>query len=495
MSRLIRFIRRSLSIRLSFWVVLIVILIFLTSFGLMFAETRRVIHDEAWGKASESAVMHIDNTLHNVEVAANNMLVVIERNLDKPDMMFDLSRQVLESNPELTGCSISFEPYYYKEKGRYFSAYSYNDGDSIQTEQEGTDNYQYHCMDWYLIPKLLNRPYWIEPFQEDATEGIVVKDIFSSYSQPIHDRAGNVVGTFSVDICLNWFSQTISELKPYPNAYSILLGKGGTFLVHPDSTKLFYETIFTHNLEHPDSIINSLGESMIAGETGHRMMNVHGEPSYVFYKPFKNTGWSAAIICPESDVFAPYYWLVRIMRAIAIVGLLALLIFCYATVRDRLRPLRQLAHYTQLTAEGQFKGDVPDSNRPDEIGQLQRGFRHMQYALGNYIQEVRQQTQTLMQRNDELQNAYEYAKEDERVKTAVLHKMSDKMVAPVEEISAIAQEVSDYHMDMTEEEAGAKVNQLLADIGVVTLMLDEMLKVARQQTRPQQVTTPKTDAL
>ena len=78
-------------------------------------------------------------------------------------MMFDMSRQVLVDNPELTGCSISFEPFYYKEKGRYFSAYSYNDGDSIQTENEGNDRYQYHYMDWYLIPKLLNRPYWIEP--------------------------------------------------------------------------------------------------------------------------------------------------------------------------------------------------------------------------------------------------------------------------------------------------------------------------------------------
>ena len=60
-------------------------------------------------------------------------------------------------------------------------------------------------MDWYLIPKLLDRPYWIEPFQEDAIEGIIVKEIFSSYSRPIHDKEGNVVGTFSLDICLDWF--------------------------------------------------------------------------------------------------------------------------------------------------------------------------------------------------------------------------------------------------------------------------------------------------
>ena len=86
-------------------------------------------------------MLHIDNTLQTVEVAANNMIRVIENNLDKPDKMLDFSRKILETNPILDGCSISFEPFYYKEKGEYFSAYSYNNGDSILTENEGADYY------------------------------------------------------------------------------------------------------------------------------------------------------------------------------------------------------------------------------------------------------------------------------------------------------------------------------------------------------------------
>ena len=143
-------IRRSLSMRLSLLVALIVTAIFVAAFSLMFSETREVVRDEAMGKANktlESTVLHIDNTMHRVEVAANNMLYNIEHNLDSPDTMLYLSRRILIDNPELTGCSISFDPFYYKSKGRYFSAYSYNDGDSIQTENEGNDEYQYHHMD------------------------------------------------------------------------------------------------------------------------------------------------------------------------------------------------------------------------------------------------------------------------------------------------------------------------------------------------------------
>ena len=144
MKKIFTALRRSLSARLSFAVVLFVAVIFVGAFSIMFSEARDIIREEAWGKATqtlEGTVLHIDNTLRRVEVASDNMLRVIERNLNKPDSMFSISRQVLVNNSELTGCSISFDPYYYKEKGHYFSAYAYNDGDSIQTEQEGTDNY------------------------------------------------------------------------------------------------------------------------------------------------------------------------------------------------------------------------------------------------------------------------------------------------------------------------------------------------------------------
>lgn len=482
MKKLIRYIRSSLSRILGFWVVIIVAAIFSAAFALWFSETREVVREEAWNKATktiEGAVLHVGNTFHRAEVAANNMLVVIENHLNEPDMMFDLSRQVLESNPDLTGCSISFEPYYFKDKGCYFSAYSYNDGDTIQTEQEGTDNYQYFCMDWYLIPKLLDKPYWIEPFFEDTEEGIVVKDIFSSYSQPIHDAKGKVVGTFSVDIRLDWFSSIISEAKPYPHSYSVLLGKGGTYLVHPDTTKLFYETIFTRAMAQQDSVFASIGEAMIAGETGHRIVEIDGEPSYVFYKPFKNTGWSVAIICPERDIFESYNELQHITRITMIIGLMLLLIFCLVIVNRHLKPLSSLAAFTELSAEGQFTDEVPDSTRPDEIGQLQHRFRRMQLALREYTSQLREETGRLEQQNRELTIAYEKVKDEERIKTHVLHHISEDMVKPVQGILEESRVICDNHHDLSEEDFSHTVDEMLQNTNQITTLLDKLMSEAQ----------------
>lgn len=473
--------RRSLSARLSVWTVLVVTAIFLAALGIMFAESRDHVRKDTLGKAQQTldgTVLHIDNTLRAVEVAANNMLRVIESNLDKPDKMFDYSRQVLETNPELSGCSISFEPFYYKEKGEYFSAYSYNNGDSIETENEGADYYQYHTMDWYLIPKLLNRPYWIEPFLEDDDWGIVVQDVFSSYSQPIHDKAGKVVGTFSVDIPLDWFSDTVSATRPFPNSYTILLGKGGTYLVHPDSTRQFYETIFTTSLQESDSAIESLGRAMIAGESGYRQMTYHGELLHVFYKPFKNTGWSVAVICPESDVFAAFNQLRRTVRLVTAIGLLLLLLSTWFIVSRSVRPLQKLVDSTHQMTQHEFTGEIPDSTREDEIGRLQRRFKALQQSLSKYVGKVRQQSAVLEARRAELQEAYDRAKAEEHVRNAVLHQMTADMSAPVADITAVSRTICEEYQEMTDDYMDAMVDKIEKDANQVGEMLNQLLREA-----------------
>ena len=477
--------RRSLSARLSVWTVLVVTAIFLAALTIMFTESQGHVRKDTLGKARQmldGTVLHIDNTLRVVEVAANNMLRVIESNLDKPDKMLGYSRRFLEVNPNIDGCSISFEPFYYPKKGQYFSAYSYNNGDSILTENEGTDHYLYHTMEWYQKPKQLNRPYWTEPYQENSSEGIVVKDIFTSYSQPIHDKAGKVVGVFSVDLSLHWFSDTVSATKPFPNSYTILLGKSGTFLVQPDSTRHSHEKVFTSSQKGSDPTLESLREAMMAGESGYRMMNIDDELSHVVYKPFKNTGWSVAMVCPESDLYAAFYQLKRAVRLVTAVGLILLLLSTWYIVSRSVRPLQRLVDSTHRMTQHEFTGDIPDSKREDEIGQLQRRFKAMQQSLGSYVGEVRRQSAVLEAHHAELQQAYEQAREEERVRNAVLHKMTKSMSAPVAEITAVSRTICEEYQNMTDDYMDAMVDKINNDTTQVGELLNELLRAAQEET-------------
>ena len=95
----------------------------------------------------------------------------------------------------------------------------------------------------------------------------------------------------------------------YPNSSAIMIGRTGTYLVHPDTAKLFRENIFSDAAPESQHDINKLGKDMIAGHSGMMQTIVDGNDAYIFYRPLRRTGWSIAIVCPESDVFKRCYML------------------------------------------------------------------------------------------------------------------------------------------------------------------------------------------
>ena len=395
MKRILRYLRQSFSARLSLWVVMFATLIFLATLGVMFVQSRKAVREEAISRANQildNTVQRVQSILDRVELASNNTAWLVSRHLDTPDSMFVYSRNILLNNPELNGCSIAFEPYHYAEWGRYFSAFSYNDNGVVLTTQEGNPHYEYFTYDWYQLAKLLDRPCWTEPFFDYNPDDIYSKDMIASFCQPIRDKEQRYIGTLSVDISLSWLSETISAVKPYPHSYSIMTGLGGTFFVHPDSTKLFYQSIFTETLETPDPDRTDLGHAMQRGEEGRRHLRLDGKDCYVFYKPLGDTGWSVAIVCPESDIFDGLNRMQRSITLIFILGLLLMLYVCSQIVSRELKPLSQLTRQIETISSGQLDQELPDNGRTDELGRLYKSFTDMQHSLVSYIDKMKQTT-------------------------------------------------------------------------------------------------------
>lgn len=395
MKRLLFLIRRSMPAKLTLWIALLSSLVLLASLGFMFSQSKKSVRQEALNRAEQvldNTVQRVTNVLDRVEVATDNMDWLPVRHLKTPDSMFVYSRRILENNPELNGCSISFEPYYFPGKGKFFSAYSLNQDGEILTEQEGGPHYEYFTFDWYQMAKLLDGPCWTEPFFDYNPDGFYSQEMIASYCKPLKDTEGRYIGTISVDLPLGWLSETISAVKPYPNSYSIMIGRGGTFFVHPDSTKLFYQTIFTETLEREDPDRTALGKAMQAGEEGMKQMVIDGQNCYIFYKPLGTTNWSMGLVCPERDILSGYKRLQQAVLIIVVLGLLLMLDLISRVIRNELEPLSELNRQAKTIAAGHFQEELVDEGRIDEIGQLNRSFAGMQHSLINYIDELKQTT-------------------------------------------------------------------------------------------------------
>jgi len=394
MNEILKYIRRKLSIRVSLWVVLFAAIIFTVALGFLFFQSREAVRQEAISHASQildKTSLRVEGILNRVEVASNMTKWLVSRHPDKADSMFVYSRSMLANNPDFYNCSIAFEPYYFKDKGRYFSAYTKHIGDSLRTIQGGSDSYQYFFTDWYLMSTLLDKPSWTEPYM-DLDVATNTSEMVTSYCQTIKNKDGQKIGVINTSLSISWLSNTISAIKPYPNSYSIMIGRGGTYFVHPDSTKITRQTIFTQTLEHPDTAMVALGHAMQRGEEGMKHMNIDGKDCYVFYKPLGNTGCSMAIVCPEKDIFSGFDRLRRSVMAIVITGLLLMLYLFIRIITRELSPLRRLAHEAETIASGHFDAELPNFERIDEIGQLSQSFGNMQQSLVKYIEELKETT-------------------------------------------------------------------------------------------------------
>ena len=105
----------------------------------------------------------------------------------------------------------------------------------------------------------------------------------------------------------------------------------------------------------------------------------------------------------------------------------------------------------------------------------------MQQSLGSYIGKVRQQSTVLEERHAELQQAYEQVKEEERVRNAVLHKMTKSMSGPVADIIAVSRTICEEYQSMTDDYLYAMVDKINNDTNQVGELLNELLRAAQEE--------------
>ena len=289
-------IRRSFALRLSLSIVAIATIVFVVAIGELFYRSRSATKQAAISQATQvlnNVTQRMSVLLSEVEVASQNTEWQVLENL-QPDALLQISRNIVELNPILDGCSIALEPYFFKSQGRFFSAYSSRgDEGQIETEQEGNESYFYFGMDWYSLPMLRGKALWIDPFSDSNDITGNDRGQIISYCKPLVTADGRNIGVISSDISLRKLTQELSEERPYPESYFVL----------------------------SDSRGHEIASSKIDAKKDE---GIDYNRNMVFDNQVPHTDWKLTIVCPKSDIFKGYYQLIYIVVTIVIFGLLLL---------------------------------------------------------------------------------------------------------------------------------------------------------------------------
>ena len=487
MGKRYKILHKKIDTRLSLWVLGSVAILFVAALTVMFRFSHKAVEEESLEKAEETlkgTTQRIENMLHRVEVATMNMRWNAEHHLDDKDAIVRYTREIVKNNPNIIGCAIAMDPKSSLCKGEPFMVYSFrtNEGsDSVVTHYNPGEiepglisSVPYMGHTWYFIPMRENATCWVRPHAPGET---TLSSIVTC-SMPIHDEEGRPVGVLASDIKVDWLSNTILNTKPYPNSYCAMLGVQGTYLIHPDSTRLYQQLATDAVKDESDPRVKELVESMLAGESGCRAVNLFGKDSYVLYQSLNNGHWNACIVCPESDIFAANQQLLGNMIAIAVGGLVLLFVCCMLFFRRQLKPLNMLAESAQRLAEGDYSTTIPATSRKDEIGTLQNSFSFMQSSLSQYIDKINQMAKVLKEQNESLIAISSQVQEGERMKMTVIHSIADKMIPPAIAIDGAVSELKAKKTRMKEEEIPPISKRVMKNVEVISDLLDEMARVS-----------------
>lgn len=431
----------------------------------------------------DGTLLHIDNTLHQVETGTYNMQWNVEHHLDDPDIMVTYCERLMQANPSMLSCAMAFEPGFYPQKDSLYIVYAYRpngtEDDSIAIEFK-YGRTPYTVQEWYARPKKLDKPCWIEP---DANEKTKIDDIIT-FSLPLHDKTGKFVGILGTDIDTDWLSKTILSAKPYPRSYCALLSKNGKYVIHPDTTRLFHQTVFEQGEKQRDPSVSQVIKRMMNGEEGYMDIEMDGKEFVVFYKPHERAGWSAAVVCPKDELLDDYDRMWFYMLIITGIGLTLVFLLCILTVKHQLHPLQELGATVQDMAEGHFNTPLPESKRCDEIGHLQNSFQKMQQSLAAYIKQADELSASLKERNENLSKTYQQIMKADRIKTDFLHNVTDQIASPMERIKKNADYLRENYRAMSKAEVEKIVNAIRDDSDIITTHLNRLLEVALRSEDP-----------
>lgn len=384
--------KNSLSGRLTVGVVIVSAIIFTLTCTVFIRMAANKVREEATKHAHSelsNTIHQIDAVLKAVEIAVENTAWLVPYRLASPDFMYSITERVLQNNEFICGSAVAFEPHYYASEGRYFSPYSYRDPNGeIKSKQLGNETYDYHYMDWYQIPKLLNEPYWSEPYYDDGGGEMMM----TTYSKPLYDEYGNLYAIITADLSLEWLTELVGGIQAFERSYNLMVSRNASFIVHPDHNLILNETIYSSTYGEDDESLKKMQDDMVHCRAGQVLRDKEGGKFFVFYSPVETTCWSVAIVCPRSELYLGVKKLRSLLIILGVIMLLLMMYLSYHSIRKVVAPLEDFSDVAKKIAHGEFDAELPKIHSQDELKDLHDSFEYLQKSLVRYIDELKSTT-------------------------------------------------------------------------------------------------------
>jgi len=389
--------KNSIVIKLVLVITLCSTLIFVVTLGYNYYRSRVIMEQELENNARNlamSLVYRVESELMAVAKVTEGVASSLQAGQYKEQELLTLIRNTVEKNPEIYGSAVAFEPYAFSATSRLYAPYYYREKGKIAFSRlENSYKYvPYLYWDWYQIPRELGKLEWSEPYFDEGAGNILM----STCSVPFYGESNGTKifkGVVTADISLDSLTELVSSVKILKTGYAALLSRNGMLLAHPLKDAVMNETFFSIAEARNDLSLRKLGKKMVRGESGFiHYKSLVGFSSWMYYAPIRSTGWTLAVVFPETELLENVRRLSMTMAAMGFAGLLLLIAAVVYIASTITKPLRSLAAATDEIASGNFDVELPTVSSKDEVGVLTHDFQLMKESLKEYIKNLTETT-------------------------------------------------------------------------------------------------------
>ena len=322
--------QKSLSARLTYHIMAVVLVMMVIIAAVVYFAVREYMLAEAQDRHLSIMLEHYQDMrrrLSEVYMAVENNVHDIERDLDRPDQMFDHMNRIVCQNSSIASCALLFKEHYYPSLGRLFIPFARrDDADSVRVTRVDSTYHSEFSDIWVKEQMQKDESGWTRPYYESEMFAAGQKRrLLATYGVPIHNSNGAPVAMICADLALEELSDSIMadvnrmannyEQGQRHHSYFFIVDRKGTIIMHPDEERI------TKNLE------KEVGQEMKA-HRGSCVTKIDGVESMITYRNVHPVGWVMVFVTPLDAIHSNAKRLNIIILAVMLLGLLAIYFIC-----------------------------------------------------------------------------------------------------------------------------------------------------------------------
>lgn len=398
---------KSIAYRLSFFISLAVISVFITFIAASFLFNRSLLRNNIENRAItlSSEVNKLVNrdivTTREVSTNIAEQILYYSSNGDAQELL----SWVMEKYSFLNAIHVQIDSIVPLSHNYLFL---FREADSLVFKQ--SDHPAFFCqIEKELFDKIEDKtiPGWTKPYKCDEQGDMVIACYIPVWFYP-EGKSRVFAGHVITELSLTDLNEALNQLKIGKRGYAFLINKEGDYITHPNEEWILKQDVYSLPSKSLDKRKIDLHDILSNERSGSAIVYpeiLHFEKSWVYYAPVDEIQWFLIFVMPYRELFYELYLVTFRMFIFALAGIVVIFFIISYITKKLIEPLSDVTSKLTTLSSPPVREGL--SNTRNEVKQVSDTLEYLKAWFEKYRIAREEEELSSLRRKQDLQQASE----------------------------------------------------------------------------------------